>query len=424
MIKRLNKFILGNRNGTYGEIRKTLLVGYYIIISLSAGSIYFLVYALLGYYNTLPWLFLVFAILSLSFFLNQKGKRNLAVIILFPLINLAIYLFASSEPYTSASFLLFPITVFAAFVLFGSKEVIKPLVFAIFTFMLFIASYWVDFSILPYRDFSPSTAKIYLFLNFSVLILVTSLIIHILNQINAHQEGEILEKNLQLSKTNSELDRFVYSASHDLRAPLSSVMGLLYIAKHSKSTEEIKFYLNLMDQRIKSLEKFIKDITEYSRNNRVAVHEEVVVVHDLVHEVWESLRYGPEADQITLECNFERTLSVRTDRERIKIILSNLISNALRYHDLEKTNRYVKVNAYSKDKSFILEIEDNGQGIEDEHKSRVFDMFFRANEKSIGSGLGLYIVKEALEKISGIIQVNSRIKEGSVFTIRLPFKVS
>ncbi|NJN41069.1 MAG: HAMP domain-containing histidine kinase [Flammeovirgaceae bacterium] len=179
-----------------------------------------------------------------------------------------------------------------------------------------------------------------------------------------------------------------------------------------------------MDQRIKSLEKFIKDITEYSRNNRVAVHEEVVVVHDLVHEVWESLRYGPEADQITLECNFERTLSVRTDRERIKIILSNLISNALRYHDLEKTNRYVKVNAYSKDKSFILEIEDNGQGIEDEHKSRVFDMFFRANEKSIGSGLGLYIVKEALEKISGIIQVNSRIKEGSVFTIRLPFKVS
>jgi signal transduction histidine kinase len=102
------------------------------------------------------------------------------------------------------------------------------------------------------------------------------------------------------------------------------------------------------------------------------------------------------------------------------VIMSNLISNAIRYHDNRKDTQYIRLHAEIKDKAFYLTIEDNGQGIAVEYHNRIFDMFYRANEHSKGSGLGLYIVKEALIKLSGTIHLESAPGVGSTFIVMVP----
>ncbi len=108
------------------------------------------------------------------------------------------------------------------------------------------------------------------------------------------------------------------------------------------------------------------------------------------------------------------------DGARMRVVLSNLIANAIRYHDHRKEKKYIKVYHQATSSSFSLHVEDNGQGIAPEIHAKIFDMFYRGNESSDGSGLGLYIVKETLAKLSGTIQLSSLPSEGSTFSILLP----
>jgi signal transduction histidine kinase len=175
-----------------------------------------------------------------------------------------------------------------------------------------------------------------------------------------------------------------------------------------------------MRDRIHSLDNFIKDITDYSRNNRLAINNESVKLVDLAEEVWESLKFSPEAVRIVFKIDIPEEISIHSDKNRLKVIISNLIANAIRYHDDKKDQQYIRLHAEVREKVFHLTVEDNGQGIDREYHSRIFEMFYRANEQSKGSGLGLYIVKEALMKLSGTIHLESAPGIGSTFTIRLP----
>src|SRR5690606_2480337 len=147
--------------------------------------------------------------------------------------------------------------------------------------------------------------------------------------------------------------------------------------------------------------------TDYSRNNRLAIVHENVQLVNLAEEVWESLKFSPEAQRIKFEIAIPGDITILSDKNRLKVIISNLISNAIRYHDDNKENQSSRLKAQVRDKVFYLSIEDNGLGIAREYHNRIFEMFYRANERSKGSGLGLYIVKEALSKLSGSIHLDS-----------------
>jgi signal transduction histidine kinase len=224
-----------------------------------------------------------------------------------------------------------------------------------------------------------------------------------------------------LVKTNSELDRFVYSTSHDLRAPLASVLGLIDITSRSGNADDVKRYLGMMKDRVHSLDKFIKDITDYSRNNRLQVERERINLHQLTSEIWESLKFSPEAQQINFVLDMPEHLEVESDKNRMVIILGNLISNAIRYHDPRKENPYIRLHHQRNGKGFYVKVEDNGQGIPAELHHKIFEMFFRGHEKSKGSGLGLYIVKETLSKLSASIHLESAPGSGSIFTVKFPY---
>jgi PAS domain S-box-containing protein len=243
-----------------------------------------------------------------------------------------------------------------------------------------------------------------------------------LQDITVRKEAEkkILEQNQALVKTNAELDKFVYSASHDLRSPLSSVLGLINLAEKHPMDEDLKFFFKLIKDRIYNLDSFIKEITYYSQNARLELEESEINLIELVTECVDGLKHAEEANGLAFQLEIPKDFKLITDSRRLKVVINNLISNSIKYADPAKPHRYLKVKAATSQTHHSIVVEDNGLGIEAQYQSRIFDMFYRASEKSQGSGLGLYIVKETIAKMNGFIEVHSEITKGSEFTVLLP----
>ncbi len=233
-------------------------------------------------------------------------------------------------------------------------------------------------------------------------------------------EEEIRKKNEQLAKTNQELDRFVYSASHDMRAPLSSLLGLIHLSEKTDQADELHLYLSMMKDRIKAMEGFIREVTDYSRNARLDIVPTEIQLRPLVLEIAQTLAFSVENKSISILSEIPDHFMMKTDLARLQVILNNLISNAYKHHDWTKAERYIKISATRHEHQVVINIEDNGIGIAPGYHQRVFEMFFRASETSEGSGLGLYIVKETLEKMGGEISVQSVPGQGSTFSISIP----
>ncbi len=230
----------------------------------------------------------------------------------------------------------------------------------------------------------------------------------------------IEKRNRELKKVNEELDKFVYSASHDLKAPLNSVLGLINIAKKDGASGNMPLYLDLVEKSIKRLERFISDIIDYSRNASVSVKISKIDFKEIVNQGLEEIKYLDEKGDIRKEVSIKGEGEFYSDERRISVILNNLLSNGIKYHDKKKDTKYIKIIVnYTPSKAEII-VEDNGLGISVEHQKKIYNMFYRAHEDSKGSGLGLYIVKETLTKIHGEILLTSRIQEGSRFLLTLP----
>lgn len=239
-----------------------------------------------------------------------------------------------------------------------------------------------------------------------------------ITQLKLHEET-LKVKNRELEKTNFELDRFVYSASHDLKAPLSSVLGLINLSKKESKDADQLLYLGMMEKSISKLNKFIKDLINYSRNTRIEVKSEPVHFENLINEQLENLKYMENLNKLNIEMQIEKN-DFWSDEHRISTILNNLIANSVMYHNRNSVNPWIKIHTMVTEEEATIIIMDNGIGIEKEHIGNIYDMFYRATEQSQGSGLGLYIVKELIDKLNGSIQVKSVPGKGTEFRVVLP----
>ena len=422
MKRAIRDLIIGKNNyiDSWIEYRQVILSGQFALISIVACLVYLIIDASLGIYETAPIYLFAIGLFVITLYLHRKGEHCPANYFLFPSLNVTVYLFAASEaPETGAALLFIPVAL-GAFAVFNYKQRVIAVNFAGLTYILFILAYLGDFSLLPKRSFSEDELLMYLIVNFAITLPASILTVYLLISLNHHNAVELVNSNKMLTKSNEELDRFVYSTSHDLRAPLASVLGLINLSSKTENMDEIKKYLGMMEKRVHSLDSFIKDITDYSRNNGLRVNKTKINLHEMASEIWESLRYTLGAEEITFTINFAEDFKVESDSTRLHTILSNLISNAIRYHDNRKENKFIQLSCQQTEGSFSLHIEDNGQGIDPQYQKRIFDMFFRANENSSGSGLGLYIVKETITKLSGSIQLESVPRVGSTFTLKFP----
>lgn len=224
-----------------------------------------------------------------------------------------------------------------------------------------------------------------------------------------------------IKRTNFELDSFVYRASHDLRAPLRSVMGLISLVKIEENRNQRTEYLELANKSITKLDSFIGDLTDFSRNSRMDLKFIRINFAALIDDTMERLQFMDKAANIVLKKNIDPEIEFVSDFTRLSIVVQNLLSNAIKYQN-EYTARSeceISLSMYRK-REIEIWVRDNGIGIRKEFLPKVFDMFFRASHESYGSGLGLYITKQVVEKLNGSISVQSEPGKGTCFRIILP----
>jgi signal transduction histidine kinase len=236
------------------------------------------------------------------------------------------------------------------------------------------------------------------------------------------QRKALLRSNEELKKSNKELDSFVYSVSHDLRAPLSSMLGVVGICEMRSLDPFMQKNVSFLKNSIQKLDGFIMDILDYSRNARQEIDRQEIHFDELLTDISSNLKFMPNDDQrkVDIRITVHNGIPFYSDKSRLGIILNNLISNGIRYQNPEVADPFVEIRVDVSEAGAEILVRDNGIGIDKENQQKVFNMFYRVSTKSVGSGLGLYIVKEAVEKLHGDVRLQSEIGKGTEFSLRLP----
>ncbi len=407
------------------ELKRVLLTGYLSVICVIVAIIYAILDFIHDVYYAMPSYAILFTMPIVSLFLLRSENFRAAKICLMISVNMVVFWAALNDPFETGTFMFFIPTGIGSFAILGFEDQKTGIALAAFTTILFLLAYFSDLQ--PFAVTRPSEAYIRLsfILNYTISLIISILIVYFLMNLNRFSENELIEKeqfaqqkNQELQKVNDELDRFVYSVSHDLRSPLSSILGLTNLARMAKDPNELDDILSRIQNRVTAQDHFIQEIIDYSKNARSEVLSENIHLYKLVDEVIDSLKYNLNADRITFRIKIPQGLELHVDRIRLTVVLNNLIGNAIKYHDMNKSTPYIEIG-YNTEKSAIY-VQDNGIGIPREHQEKIFDMFYRGSDRSTGSGLGLFISKEAVSKLNGILEVRSVAGEGSIFYIYLP----
>lgn len=237
-----------------------------------------------------------------------------------------------------------------------------------------------------------------------------------MRQLKRKAQRSLKRQHSELLKAHAELDKFVYSISHNLRGPLSSVMGLLHLADKENSIEELRHFHTLMNGRLKQLDNTIREFLDYNHNTSLEVKSEIIDWPTLIINAFQKLQPLHQDSRILM--NFVQQKDFYSDAYRINVILNNLLTNALIYRNGNREH-FVTVEVEVKESECILKIGDNGSGINDDILPFIFDMFYRGHIASQGAGLGLFIVKEIVNKLNGTIEVASS-AQGTVMKVFLP----
>jgi len=223
----------------------------------------------------------------------------------------------------------------------------------------------------------------------------------------------------ELQIRNTELDNFVYKVSHDLRAPLSSIRGLVNLAQLPGNNDNPKDYLKLVGQKIEQLDHFIGDVLSHSKNLKLELKVGIVDFHKIVEKTFSDLSYLDGTGKLQKEITIQGD-NFYGDGWRMEEIFRNLVSNAIKYRKLDDTIPRIAISIMVTRKAVEINFGDNGIGIDPTNLSKIFEMFYRASLQSDGSGLGLYIVKNAVDKLGGRVTAQSQLGQGTTFMITLP----
>ncbi|MTI38155.1 ATP-binding protein, partial [Fulvivirga lutimaris] len=224
----------------------------------------------------------------------------------------------------------------------------------------------------------------------------------------------------QLQQTNAELDTFIYRASHDLKGPISRIHGLTSLAKLESTSPNDRKYYDLIELVAKDMNKLLAKLTQVHEVVHATVDKELIDLPVLISEVRNNINFLDQSGDIKYSFDLKSTLQVKSDPFLLTIVLTNLMENALIFRKNSVSDHQITVKADEDKESYYIEVIDNGLGIDESHLNKVFNMFFRGSDQSKGSGLGLYLVKVAVEKLHGEISVTSDLNDKTTFFVKFP----
>ena len=236
--------------------------------------------------------------------------------------------------------------------------------------------------------------------------------------INLKLEKIISERTLKLAQTNQELDTFLYRSSHDFRRPMTTLMGLVEVAKITLSDQQaLDLFKHVLDVSI-DVDRMLEKLRMISEINSQEWLLEVIDFEEIVSQMTHKFKKPLEERGI----DFKYNIKIENKFISYSILINHIITNLLENSFIFQRDENAEVSLYilSKNCQVIIEVTDNGLGIEEEYKDKIFDMYFRGSEKHRGNGLGLYVVKKALEKISGKVVIDSKPGIQTTFQVIIP----
>ncbi|NOT76265.1 MAG: HAMP domain-containing histidine kinase [Cyclobacteriaceae bacterium] len=400
------------------EFKYAMLRGEFAIIILMVGVFYSFLDSVNGVFVFIPWYSLMIAMSAAAIVLNRRKHYTSSTVIILFIINFLVYIFADVDHPDGGVFFYFMTSSMAGLILLSYYNSKAGLLFAFFPVPIGYLAFFFDAHLAPSPVYGPGMVAVNFIANFTIALLSTVFMLQFLLNRNKESEESLREQNELLEKTNKELDHFVYSVSHDLRAPLSSILGLTNVYELAKDDTERASMVRMMQERAQTLDNFIREVLDYSKNTRVELRILPVKVKEILDDVIREILFIQGAEEVSIHVHADASLNVRTDKERVKVILTNIIGNAIYYRDIIKRPS-VDIESFIKDGKWITIIRDNGIGIPPEHQGRIFEMFYKAHDRAQGTGLGLYIVKETLQRLNGEVTVESVYGEGSTFTVSI-----
>ena len=226
-------------------------------------------------------------------------------------------------------------------------------------------------------------------------------------------------KNEELKKAYFELDKFAYSVTHDIRRPLLSILGAIEVAHCIDDIKEVREMLTMMEDSVKNLDGYIQSTNDYFKLKRGELKIEEIDLNELVKEQEATIKSTCNIDDVRFITNISQNEIFRSDKTTMKIIIHNLLSNAFKYQRKNNQEKLVELDIKVDAGLATISVKDNGIGIQENYISEIFDMFYRASSEEIGSGFGLYNVKDALLKLNGEIKVDSKVDVGTTFKVTM-----
>jgi signal transduction histidine kinase len=228
------------------------------------------------------------------------------------------------------------------------------------------------------------------------------------------------EKTDIIEKKNAELDSFFYRVSHDLKGPIASLLGLHNLIKLEVQDESSRHYFDMYQSQITRINNVVMDLINLTRMNHLEENKIKIDFKLLIDECIQAYHYLNNFKAINFIKEIDERLEFHSEWAIVNTILQNLIENAIKYSRTDK-DPFVRISVTNESGFLKIEVEDNGVGIPADFQSKVFNMFFRANDRTQGTGLGLYILKRAVERLNGTVDFVSDTFHGTTFTVLLPF---
>lgn len=244
----------------------------------------------------------------------------------------------------------------------------------------------------------------------------------IISDVNRDLEQKVQLRTEELKQAYIELDTFFYRSSHDFRRPLTTFMGLAEVARITLKDQAARELFEKVKDTAINFDRMLVKLQSISDVGMQHLAYEPVCLKEMVSGILNAFRTELETRHIQVHNNFHQISAVYSYPVLVKTIIENLIENAIQF-SAEK-EPFIHIRTFEQEDGVCIEIKDNGQGIAEDLKDRIFDMYFRANYRSKGNGLGLYIVKKAIEKISGKVRYSSKLKKGSTFCVTIPLQAS
>jgi len=243
---------------------------------------------------------------------------------------------------------------------------------------------------------------------------------HALEERVEKRTAKIKDTIRKLQQTNKDLDTFTYKTSHDLKGPISRIKGILALARYENPEAKSDKYLDLIEKTTKEMDILLAKLTQVHNIYNSKIEYNSIDIPTVFRDVMDRISPLVQQSQFKFKFDLQNENELKTDVKMLELILLNLLENALTYFDDDKPQKEIKLSTIRKANTFYLSIEDNGIGIPEKQLPKIFEMFYRGSEKSIGNGLGLYLVKVAVEKIGAKLECESEEHNFTRIIIKFP----